>query len=114
MWKLKLRDQKLVPHIAGEGNNTGQFLPPSPRPQVASNGLLMTFLGGFEGVVGVKHLSEGDHMTDNYPLKKKFKARVLWVNVADKSIGLTLQRQIVSGKAFGFHHVEIGDIFHGR
>ncbi len=73
----------------------------------------MSFLGGFEGRVGLGHLPEGDYSTESYPAKKKFKGRVLGVDVANKAIELTLQDQLVTGEAFSFGDVEIGDTFHG-
>ena len=74
----------------------------------------MTFLGGFDGVVSLHHLPDPSlHSTDSYHPKKKFRARVLWVDVAVKMIGLTIQKQIVSGKAYQFDAIDIGDIFEG-
>ncbi len=74
----------------------------------------MSFLGGFEGTVGLTHLPEGEYSTEHYNPRKKLKARLLWVNVSSKAIGLSLQKQIVAGEAFKLADVEIGDIFHGE
>ena len=75
----------------------------------------MRFLGGFEGVVSLSHLqlSPSQHTTDSYKLKKKFKARVLWVDMAVKNICLTMQKQIVSGRSYQFDGIDIGDKFDG-
>ena len=74
----------------------------------------MSFLGGFEGVVSLVHLpSLSLHSTESFHPKKKFRARVLWVDVAVKAVGLTIQRQVVAGKAYQFDDIEIGDIFEG-
>ena len=75
----------------------------------------MTFLGGFEGTVSLRHLpSPGEFSTDKYHPKKKFKARILWVDVATKMAGLTIQKQIVVGSAHSFEGVEVGDSFAGK
>ena len=86
----------------------------APSLQVAPNGLVMSFLGGFDGVVSLHHLpSPSLHSTDTFHPKKKFRARVLWVDVAVKTVGLTIQKQIVSGRSYQFDGIEIGDIFDG-
>ena len=83
--------------------------------QIAPNGLLMTFLGGLEAVVSLRHLpSAREFTTEGYHLKKKYKARVLMTNTSNKSVGLTLQRKIVAGKSFEFPDMEIGDTYPGR
>ena len=83
-------------------------------PQVAPNGLVMSFLGGFDGVVSLHHLpSPSLHSTENYHPKKKFRVRVLWVDMAVKTIGLTIQKEVVSGRSYQFDGMEIGDIFEG-
>lgn len=79
--------------------------------EVAPNGLLVTFLGSFSGAVGVRHLPEGETSTEDFQPKKKFKARLLWVDVPNKTMGLTLQKRVVAGRAFEFQGTEIGDIF---
>ena len=87
--------------------------PPLPT-KVAPNGLLLTFLGGLEAVVSLRHLpSTREFTTDGYNPKKKYKARVLWTNASSKTMGLTLQKQIVAGLSFEFPNVEIGDIYQG-
>ena len=74
----------------------------------------MNFLGGFEGAVSLHHLSSPSlHSTETFHPKKKFRARVLWVDVAVKTVGLTLQKQLVSGRAYQFEGLEIGDSFEG-
>ena len=75
----------------------------------------MSFLGGFEGVVSLHHLpSPSLHSTETFHPKKKFKARVLWVDMAVKTLGLTVQKQVVSGRSYQFEDMEIGDIFEGK
>ena len=87
----------------------------SSSTKVAPNGLLLTFLGGLEAVVSLRHLpSPREFTTDGYNPKKKYKARVLWTNASSKTMGLTLQRQIVAGMSFEFPNVEIGDIYQGK
>ena len=74
----------------------------------------MSFLSGFDGVVSVHHLRAPSlHSTEGYHPKKKFRARVLWVDMAVKTIGLTIQKQIVSGRPYQFDSMEIGHIFEG-
>ena len=99
-----------------------QFLPRAVTPlpcaiaslQVASNGLVVGFLGGFDGVVSVHHLQTPSlHSTEGYHPKKKFRARVLWVDMAVKTIGLSLQKQVVSGRPYHFDDMEIGHIVEG-
>lgn len=74
----------------------------------------MSFLGGFEGTVSSRHLPVlGELSTDSYHPKKKFKGRILWVDMATKTAGLTLQKKIVAGDSFSFQDVEVGDTFQG-
>ena len=84
-------------------------------PQLGANGLLMGFLGGFEGVVSLRHLPlPSQHsVSEGFPLRKKLRARLLWVDVGGKSLGLSLQKQVVSGTAYSFENVEIGEVFQG-
>lgn len=83
--------------------------------QVGSNGVSMTFLSGLEGTVSSRHLQNLSELTtEKYHPKKKFKARILWVDTATKTAGLTLQKQVVCGNAFTFEGVEIGDSFQGK
>ena len=74
----------------------------------------MSFLGGFEGAVSLHHLSSPSlHSTETFHPKKKFRARVLWVDMAVKTVGLTIQKQVVSGRSYHFEDLEIGDSFEG-
>ncbi len=74
----------------------------------------MSFLGGLHGTVACRHLQHNTvHSTDKYHVKKKYKARIIWVDVATKTTGLTLQKQIVSGEAFDFEGLNVGDSFAG-
>ena len=83
--------------------------------QVASNGLFVTFLDGFTGTVAPQHFpSPHLQSPESFTVKKKLKARLLWVDVAVKKAGLTLQKELVEGKGFDFEGLEIGAIFDGR
>lgn len=83
-------------------------------PQVASNGLIVSFLDGFTGTVAPQHFPTPHLQTlDSFKPKRKTKARLLWVDAAVKRVGLTLQRELVEGKAFDFDGVEIGTVFDG-
>lgn len=76
---------------------------------------MMSFLGGLNGTVATRHLvHSSEYTTDKYHVKKKYKARILWVDVATKTAGVTLQKQIVSGQAFDFEGLEVGDSFSGK
>ena len=83
-------------------------------PQVALNGVVVTFLGGFEGSVGLRHLPSFNTPPESLPPKKKVKGRLLWVDVERKKIGVTLQRALVEGRSFTFQGVEFGDVFEGK
>ena len=45
---------------------------------------------------------------------KKLKARLLWVDVAVKKVGLTLRPQLVEGRSYEFEGIEIGDVYEGE
>ena len=80
--------------------------------QVATRGITLGFLGGFEGSTSWRHLASKQHSVEHYSVGKKCKARILWVDNASKKIGLTLQQEIVSGTGFTFDKLQIGDIFY--
>ena len=82
--------------------------------QVASNGVVVTFLGGFEGSVGPRHLPSWDTLPESLPPRKKVKGRLLWVDVEGKKIGVSLQKTLVEGRSFSFQGVEFGDVFEGE
>ena len=82
--------------------------------QLLSNGLIVTFLGGFEGSVSLRHLPSWDTPPDSLPPKKKVKGRLLWVDVEGKRIGVSLQRTLVEGRSFEFTGMEFGDKFEGK
>lgn len=82
--------------------------------QVAPNGLHVSFLGGFEGVVSSRHLPDASLSTEKYRVGKKLKARLLWTNPLEKTAGLTLQRSIVAGTTIDTSGLKIGDKFQGR
>lgn len=82
--------------------------------QPLSNGLVVTFLGGFEASVGLRHLPSWDSPLDSLPPKKKVKGRLLWVDVEEKRIGMSLQKTLVEGRSFVFSGMEFGDKFEGE
>lgn len=81
---------------------------------MVSNGLFVSFLDGFTGTVAPQHFPT-PHLQnpESFQVKKKLKARLLWVDVAVKKAGLTLQKQLVGGKVFDFEGLEIGTVFEG-
>ena len=81
---------------------------------MALNGAIGTFLGSFEGWVGVHHLPERSHSLDNVQLKKKMKGRIVWVDVQVKTVGLSLCKHIVQNECLQFGSLEIGDKFEGK
>ena len=80
--------------------------------QATPTALVFNYLGGFEGAVHFRHLSNKEFSTDKFPVNKKLKARILWVDVFNKKSGLTLQREMVTGAGHQFKGMEIGDVFH--
>ena len=65
--------------------------------------------------MSLQHLSvPSDWSLDGYQVGKKVTARLLWVDVAVKRVGLTLQKRLVEGKGYNFQGIEIGDTFDGR
>ena len=76
------------------------------------SGLKVTFLGGFEGSISVKHLCGKDFSPERFAIGNKLKARILWVDIPNKMAGLTLQRHVVTGSEYRFSGMEIGDTFH--
>eukprot|EP00731_Ephydatia_muelleri_P020460 Em0013g187a len=79
--------------------------------EVALNGVIGSFLGSFEGWVGVHHLHDGSHSLDKVQLKKKMKGRIVWVDVQAKMVGLAMCKHIVQNECFQFGNLEIGDKF---
>ena len=82
--------------------------------QVAGKGVVVTFLSGFEGSVGLRHLPTWSTSPDSLPPKKKYKGRLLWMDVEGKTVGVTLQRTLVEGRSTSFSGVEYGDVFEGE
>ena len=76
------------------------------------SGLLLSFMEGFEGTVSANHLPNGKFDTQLYPIGKKVKARLLWIDVLNKRMGLSLKKHIVCGTGYQFMGMEIGDVFH--
>ncbi len=76
------------------------------------SGLLLSFLGEFEATVSLNHLPIGKYDTKYFPVGKKVKCRLLWIDVLNKKIGLSLQQRIVSANLSLFPDIEIGDVFH--
>ena len=81
---------------------------------MALNGVIGSFLGSFEGWVGVHHLHDGSHSLDKVQLKKKMKGRIVWVDVQAKMVGLAMCKHIVQSECFQFGNLEIGDKFEGN
>lgn len=75
-------------------------------------GLLLKFLGDFEGSVSLAHLPVGKFDIDLFPIGKKLKARLLWIDLLNKKMGFSLQTHIVSGMGYQFNDIEVGDTFH--
>ena len=82
--------------------------------QPLSNGLMVSFLGGFEGSVSARHLPSWDTSLNSLPSKKKVRGRLLWVDVEGKKLGVGLQRTVVEGRSFVFPGMEFGDRFEGE
>lgn len=76
--------------------------------------MVVTFLGGFEGSVGLRHLPSWDSTLDSLPPKKKVKGRLLWVDVEGKRFGVSLQKTLVEDRRTGFTGLEFGDKFEGK
>ena len=75
----------------------------------------MSFLDGFTGSVAPQHLPSAHFLSpDTFHAKKKLKARLLWVDVPVKKAGLTLQRELVEGRAHEFPGMEIGNYYEGE
>lgn len=81
---------------------------------MASNGIVVSFLGGFEGTVSLHHLPSSETPPTSFTTNKKVKGRLLWVDVEAKKVGVSLQRTLVEGRSFTFQGVEFGDIYEGR
>ncbi len=72
-------------------------------------GLVLSFLESFEGSVSISHLTQGKFDTKLFPIGKKVRARLIWVDVLNKKMGLSLQQHIVEGTIWqGFAEMEIG------
>lgn len=82
--------------------------------QVLSNGVVVTFLGGFEGSVVLRHLPSWNFSLEELSPKKKVKGRLLWVDVERKRIGVSLQRTLVEEQSIVFTGLEFGDKFDGK
>lgn len=76
--------------------------------------MVVTFLGGFEGSVGLRHLPSWDSPLDSLPPKKKVKGRLLWVDVEGKRFGVSLRKSLVEEQSIGFTGLEFGDKFEGE
>lgn len=73
--------------------------------------ILVGFLNGFEGTISIRHAPDFD--ITPYPVNKKLRARIAWVDMGNKRTGLSLQKEIVSGLGYRFTGMEIGSIYHG-
>ena len=74
-------------------------------------GILLGFLDGFEGSVNWRHLATKRSSVDKYKMGKKLKARILWIDMLSKTVGLTLQEEIISGIGFSFDQHQVGEIY---
>ena len=79
--------------------------------QVVSKGVIVSFLGGFEGSVGLRHLPSCEATPTSLQPRKKVRGRLLWVDVEEKKVGVSLQRTLVEGRSHTFQGVEFGDTF---
>ena len=76
-------------------------------------GLTLSFLESFEGLVSISHLTRGKFDTKLFPVGKKVRGRLVWVDVLNKKMGLSLQQHIVEGTTWqGFVEMEIGQTSH--
>lgn len=69
---------------------------------------------GFEGICDLAHLADtcrGANIAESYPPKTRGEARILYVDVASKRIGLTLREVIVEGFTVDASPVAIGSRF---
>ena len=80
--------------------------------QITSTGLIVNYLGSFEGVVNVRHLTNHEFSLEKFTINKKLRAKLLWVDVLNKRTGLSLQRELVTGVGYQFKGMELGNIFH--
>ncbi|KAJ7376225.1 hypothetical protein OS493_036048 [Desmophyllum pertusum] len=82
--------------------------------QVTSSGLILNFLGGFEGSADILHLpncgGDGQDLEEVYPKKTKVKCRLLYMNANTKTVGLSLQENTVLNKAASFDRWSVGDV----
>ncbi|KAJ3056513.1 Protein RRP5 [Rhizophlyctis rosea] len=84
---------------------------------VVENGLVLSFLGVFEGTVDWFHLGHAvknadTDLFDKYKDGQKVRARILYVDPTRKKIGLTLAPHLLGLKSFEFpaEKVEIGTV----
>ncbi|CAH3149742.1 unnamed protein product, partial [Porites evermanni] len=101
---MKLKFSTLLPGMLVKASVT----------QATHGGLLLNFLGGFEGSADILHLpncgGNGQNLEEAYPGKTKVKCRLLYINANTKTVGLSLQENVVLNKATSFGNWSIGDI----
>jgi len=101
---MKLKFSALLPGMLVKASVT----------QVTHGGLLLNFLGGFEGSADILHLpnsgGDGQNLEETYPNKTKVKCRLLYINTNTKTVGLSLQENVVLNKATSFGDWSVGDI----
>ncbi|KAL9983734.1 hypothetical protein ACROYT_G005955 [Oculina patagonica] len=101
---MKLKFSALLPGMLVKASVT----------QVTNNGLILNFLGGFEGSADILHLPncgvDAQGLEETYPKKAKVKCRLLYMNVNTKTVGLSLQENVVLNKAASFGHWSVGDV----
>ncbi|KAL2653093.1 hypothetical protein R1flu_021221 [Riccia fluitans] len=82
---------------------------------VLRDGLLLSFLTYFTGTVDIFHLDSplvGSKWAESYTVNQKLKARILYVDPITKSVGLTVNSNLVHNTVPSWA-VQIGDIFTG-
>ncbi|MCO5547404.1 hypothetical protein L7F22_000852 [Adiantum nelumboides] len=80
---------------------------------VLKNGLLLSFLTYFTGMVNIFHLEDPlppSDWRDTYSKNQRLKARILYVDNTNKSIGLSLNSQLVQNRPPTIG-VNIGDVY---
>ncbi|XP_022789365.1 protein RRP5 homolog [Stylophora pistillata] len=101
---LKLKFSALLPGMLVKASVT----------QVTGSGLILNFLGGFEGSADIIHLpncgGDGKNLEETYPVKKKVKCRILYVNANKKTVGVSLQEKVVLHRTASFGHCSMGDV----
>ncbi|CAB3976612.1 RRP5 homolog [Paramuricea clavata] len=81
--------------------------------QVNSHGVVVSFLGGFDGCIDLLHLAKHGGSGDvekTYPVKTKIICRITYIYPSTKTVGLSNLEHLVNGEPFNFSSLTIGDI----